>query len=135
MNSRTLIGFIYLVLFIIGVLVSIFWWCDIVFYSDSKTDDLFKIWGRIFFVFIFTLLGISFRAFKWSKIGTVSPWGPYFGEYPLISFIATLIIFSGVGLVVENSFGYFFYTLTAPLAIVAGFGGYKTFESLMGKTN
>ncbi|MDO8530269.1 MAG: hypothetical protein Q7S10_02585 [bacterium] len=133
-NPRILVGFFYLILFIIG-LIAMGSWSDSVFYNDSRITELPKILGRISFVFTFTLFGMSLRAFKWSEIGKVLPWRAYFFEYLLISLMATLVIFSGVSLAIPNEFGYFFYTFGAPLAIVAGFRGYKTLEALMGKTS
>ena len=135
-NERVLIGIVYLLLFIILSLMSVSTsWRVFIFYGDNQINDLYKFLGRIFFVFYFTLLGTSLRAFKFSEIGNVLPWRAYFLEYPNIDIITTFIIFSSVNLVVENQHGFIFYTLSAPLAIVAGFGGYATLRALMGKTN
>lgn len=133
-NERVLIGIIYLFLFIIfSLMTGSINWSDFVFYGDKQKNDLYKNLGLIFFVFSFALLGTSFRAFKLSEFGKVSPWRAYFLEYPIINTITTFIIFSSVSLVVGSQHGFIFYTLSAPLAIIAGFGGYATIKSLMGK--
>jgi len=122
-QKRICIGFIYLLLFFIS-LTMLFFLCKLVFWDNIDSWNWPKVFGRAFFVLSFSLLGISFRAFKWSTIGTVPPCRAYFLEYPIIVIVSSVFIFSLSSSIPIVGESFLFYTFSAPLSIVAGFSGY-----------
>lgn len=131
-DTRLEIGFIFLIFFLSLLLISILFFQPLVYYKLTDYENGWKIGGRIFFVFIFFVLGLSMRAFKFYSIGRAqkleksNPWQVYGVEYPLTGVVVSVFIFSVVTAIESLTSTPLFYLLSSSVAIGAGFRGYAS---------
>lgn len=136
-DTRLIIGFTALVVFLLLLLFTTIFVKQIVYYEMADFNNGWKIFGRIYFVFIFYILGISARSFKFYTIGkkqelmVTDPWKVYLIEYGLfLGIVVPILIFSAVSAVNLISSTPVFYLMSSSLAVIAGFKGYAFLHSV-----
>ncbi|OGZ64698.1 MAG: hypothetical protein A3A98_01750 [Candidatus Staskawiczbacteria bacterium RIFCSPLOWO2_01_FULL_40_39] len=136
-DKRKSIGFKLLIIFIVLFFVSIVllnFKFDIFYKLIAENQSFF---GQIIFIFAFCILGISSRAFSFyyraKREGfawrTSNPQQVYFVEYLIISFVASVFIFS-ILIIMSSLPTYIFYLLGGSVGIVAGYRGYAFLDNM-----
>lgn len=128
---RFWIGIFYLAIVVLSAKISFFYFREVIFFDLDPVHTPKLLLGRIWFILWCGLLGISLRAFKFSRIGRVSPWLPYFIKYPLLVLFESFFVFSVLSLSEDVSSSYLFYTFSLPIMFYFGFGAFETYEEIL----
>ncbi|KKR02449.1 MAG: hypothetical protein UT29_C0002G0011 [Candidatus Yanofskybacteria bacterium GW2011_GWA1_39_13] len=128
-KRRFWLGVVYLGVVVSGVYTFLHFG-EKIFFNVSPINNPYLMFGRIWFSFWCGLLGISLRAFKFSRNGRVSPWMPYLFKYPVLIFFESVFVFSILNMSEIISLSYLFYTFTLPVMFYLGFGAFEAYSEL-----